>query len=187
MRFIQPHHFRNVSVQTIDDVETYVQQEDLFLGFSTGNLLTTYFNDGTISESDHEKFIAAVFAFYCESLRYIFKKMYCAMIHFGNMHNGLIVFNVRMHAGQMLNILLNGTPAVSSSIIYEIEGLYEQFVEFKCLSDDELPTDTLKDAILSEHDDGSIEYRMDTIWYHISKRGVWLEIMIVFLCFLNVH
>ena len=115
------------------------------------------------------------------------KRCIVTMIHFGNMHNGLIVFNVRMHAGQMLNILLNGTPAVSSSIIYEKEGLYEQFVEFKCLSDDELPTDTLKDAILSEHDDGSIEYRMDTIWYHISKRGVWLEITIVFLCFLNVH
>ena len=40
-------------------------------------------------------------------------------------------------------------------------------VEFKGLSD--LPTDTLKDAILSEYDDGLIEYRKDTIWYHISK------------------
>ena len=76
MLFIQPHHPRNVSVETLDDVETYVQQEDFFGGgVSTRNLLTTYFNDGTISESDHEKFIAAVFAFYCESLRYIFKKM----------------------------------------------------------------------------------------------------------------
>ena len=33
MGFIQPHHLRNVSVETIDDVETYVQQENLFFGF----------------------------------------------------------------------------------------------------------------------------------------------------------
>ena len=32
----------------------------------------------------------------------------------------------------------------------------ERFVEFKCLSDDELPNDTLKDLILSECDSGSI-------------------------------
>lgn len=41
---------------------------------------------------------------------------------------------------------------------YKIECLQAQFVEFKCLSNDELPTDTLKHAILSEHDDGSTEY-----------------------------
>ena len=117
MRFIQPHHHRNISVETIDYVETYVQQEDLYLGFSTRNLLTTYFNDSTISESDHEKFIAAVFTFYRESLRHMFKKYIMTMIHFGNMHNGLIILNVRIHAGQMLNISLNGTPTVSSSII----------------------------------------------------------------------
>ena len=46
---------------------------------------------------------------------------------------------------------------------YEIEHLYEQFVEFKCLSDHELPAGKIKDAILSEHADVSIEYRMNTI------------------------
>lgn len=45
----------------------------------------------------------------------------------------------------------------------------ERFVEFKCLSDDELPNDTLKDLILSECDGGSIEYQMETISCHISK------------------
>ena len=53
MHFIQPHHLGNVSV----DAETYVQQENFFRGFSTHNLLTKYFNDCAISESDHEKFI----------------------------------------------------------------------------------------------------------------------------------
>lgn len=33
MHFIQPHHLRNVGVETIGDVETCVQQEDLVLDF----------------------------------------------------------------------------------------------------------------------------------------------------------
>ena len=33
MHFIQSHYLRNVSVETVDDVETYVQQEDLFSDF----------------------------------------------------------------------------------------------------------------------------------------------------------
>ena len=51
--------------------------------------------------------------------------------------------------------------------IYETKCLYAQFVKY--LSNDELPTDISKVTILSEYDDGSVEYRMDTIWYHISK------------------
>ena len=45
----------------------------------------------------------------------------------------------------------------------------ERFVEFKCLSDDDPPNDTLKDLILSECDGGSIEYQMETMSCHISK------------------
>ena len=48
---------------------------------------------------------------------YIQKIYIVTMIHFGNMHNGSIILNVRMYASQMLNILLNDTPTVSSSII----------------------------------------------------------------------
>ena len=64
------------------------------------NLLTKYF-----SKSDDVKFISIIFEVYRED------------IHFGNMHNRLIILNLRMHAGQMLNILLNGTPTVSSLIL----------------------------------------------------------------------
>ena len=53
------------------------------------------------------------------------------MIYFGNMHNPLIILNVRIHASQMLNILLNGTPSFQFNN-YETERLYEKFVEFKC-------------------------------------------------------
>lgn len=45
----------------------------------------------------------------------------------------------------------------------------ERFVEFKCLSDDDPPNDTLKDLILSECDGGSTEFQMETISCHISK------------------
>ena len=45
--------------------------------------------------------------------------MYCDDAY-GNIHNGSIIFNVRMHIDQMLNILLNGTPTVCSSIITKL-------------------------------------------------------------------
>ena len=124
-------------------------------GFSTCNLLTKYFKDGTISESDHERFIIVVlpsiiraYDIYLKNvLRRLFISETCA-----------VILNARMHAGQMLNILLNDTVNSLQFDNYEIERLYKPFVKCKCLCDDELPTDTLIDAILNGHDDGSIEY-----------------------------
>ena len=119
MHFNQPHRLRNVNVETIDDVEKYVKQEDFFCGFSTRNLLTKDFNDSIICESDNEKFIAAAFAFYRESLPYIFKKMYCDDESFSK-HARWIDHFERKDDGQMLNILLNGSPTVSSLTITKL-------------------------------------------------------------------
>ena len=44
---------------------------------------------------------------------------------------------------------------------YEMDKLFEEFIDFKSLSDSELPPGAW------EVDDGSKEYRIDTLWYHI--------------------
>ena len=44
---------------------------------------------------------------------------------------------------------------------YEMDKLFEEFIDFKLLSDSELSLGAL------EVDDGSKEYRIDTLWYHI--------------------
>ena len=46
---------------------------------------------------------------------------------------------------------------------YEMDKLFEEFIDFKSLSDSELPPGAW------EVDDGSKEYRIDTLWYHIQQ------------------
>ena len=46
---------------------------------------------------------------------------------------------------------------------YEMYKLFEEFIDFKSLSDSELPPGAW------EVDDGSKEYRIDTLWYHIQQ------------------
>ena len=43
------------------------------------------------------------------------------------------------------------------------DKLFEEFIDFKSLSDSELPPGAW------EVDDGSKEYRIDTLWYHIQQ------------------
>ena len=56
------------------------------------------------------------------------------MIRFGNMHNGSIILNVRMCAGQMLNNLLNGTPTVSSRIITKLSAYTSNLLNLNALT-----------------------------------------------------
>lgn len=48
----------------------------------------------------------------------------------------------------------------------EKERLYEEFIDFKTLEDEEID---LTEAVLATYDDGSIEYRMDVIWYLLQQ------------------
>ena len=50
-----------------------------------------------------------------------------------------------------------------------MEKLFEEFIDFKSLSHSELSSATWEDAIVREHDYGSKEYRVNTLWYHIQR------------------
>ena len=50
-----------------------------------------------------------------------------------------------------------------------MEKLFEEFIDFKSLSDSEVSSAAWKDAIVTEYNDGSKEYRIDTLWYHIQR------------------
>ena len=50
-----------------------------------------------------------------------------------------------------------------------MEKLYEEFIDFKSLSDSELSSATWEYAIVREYDYGSKEYRINTLWYHIRR------------------
>ena len=44
-----------------------------------------------------------------------------------------------------------------------MEKLFEEFIDFKSLSDSEVSSAAWKDAIVTEYNDGSKEYRIDTL------------------------
>ena len=49
---------------------------------------------------------------------------------------------------------------------YEIERMYEEFVDYKSLTISELPDDALTDAVIQENEHTD-EYRIDVIWYYM--------------------
>ena len=50
-----------------------------------------------------------------------------------------------------------------------MEWLVEEFVAFKTLNKSELSTNALPDNVVKEHDDGSVEYQIDAIWYYLQE------------------
>ena len=52
---------------------------------------------------------------------------------------------------------------------HETDMLYEQFIDYQMVETNEFPSTALNDAILLEHQDGTVEYRIDTIWYHLKQ------------------
>ena len=119
MHFIQPHHLRNVGVETIGDVETYVQQEDLVLDFQPIiywlNILMMVQSPSQIMKSLSQLHLPSIM-----KLTIYVQKKYCDNDSSWNMHSGSIILNVRMYSSQMLNILLSSITKVSSLIITKL-------------------------------------------------------------------
>ena len=119
MHFIQPHHLRNVGVETIGDVETCVQQEDLVLDFQPViywlNILMMVQSPSQIMKSLSWLHLPSIM-----KLTIYVQKKYCDNDSSWNMHGGSIILNVRMYSSQMLNILLSSTTKVFSLIITKL-------------------------------------------------------------------
>ena len=47
---------------------------------------------------------------------------------------------------------------------YKLEKLFKELIDFKYLSDSELSSAAWEDFIVRDYDDGSEEYRINTLW-----------------------
>ena len=65
----------DITVDLLDDPENYLPLEEIFVGFTTKNLLKKLFNDGEIDKLQYDNVLEAARAFYKESLRCVIKKM----------------------------------------------------------------------------------------------------------------
>ena len=78
-------------------------------------------------------------------------------------HNVWINFFNRENAHwDDVNYFVEGYESILNFDEYSYELLYDQFHEYKLVNENEIK---LEEAIISEYNDGSKDYRMDTIWY----------------------
>ena len=68
---MKPDAFRvnDITVDLLDDPENYLPLEEIFVGFTTKNLLKKLFNDGEIDKLQYDNVLEAARALYKESLR----------------------------------------------------------------------------------------------------------------------
>ena len=152
----------------IDNENNYLPLDDIYIGFSTRNLLNKKVNDSEVSLATRNKFLNAVISFYRISLRYTLLKMnvdstfweMAQWIDFGSRHDAKwshVEYFVQKYEG----ILQYDTQ--------EMDKLYEEFVDYKTLTDSEMPAAAWEDAVIREYEDGTSEYRIDTLWYYIQS------------------
>ena len=164
-RFLQPECLDNVSLEILENKDNFLPLTETHVGFSTMMTLRRLYEEGLISKHDKFKQLEAAQAFYQSSLEYVLKKM--AFKDEFWIHAVWINFSNRKSAKwDSVNYFLTKYCDLLNMNERKYDHLYEEFQDFKLLNDDELD---LSDAILTTYDDGSIEYRMDTIWYILQE------------------
>ena len=73
IRFMKPDAFQvnDITVDLIDDPEKCLPLEEIFVGFTTKNLLKKLLNDGETDKLQYNSVLEAACAFYKESLKYV--------------------------------------------------------------------------------------------------------------------
>ena len=161
-RFLQTCLLDNLTEDVIDDESNYVLSEDIFLGLVTRNLLWKKVEDGDLSVGQHDNLIKATIAFYRQSLWYTLLKMNVDSSFWESAQ--WIDFDSRQNAKwSHIEYFLEKHKVILQYDDYKMDKLFEEFINFKSLSDSELPLGAW------EVDDGSKEYRIDTLWYHIQQ------------------
>ena len=161
-RFLQTCLLDNLTEDVIDDESNYVLSEDIFLGLVTRNLLWKKVEDGDLSVGQHDNLIKATIAFYRQSLWYTLLKMNVDSSFWESAQ--WIDFDSRQNTKwSLIEYFLEKHKVILQYDDYKMDKLFEEFINFKSLSDSELPLGAW------EVDDGSKEYRIDTLWYHIQQ------------------
>ena len=155
----------DITVDLIDDPENYLTLEEVFIGFTTQNLLKKLFNGGEIDKLQYNNVLEAGRALYKESLRYVVKKI--DMIDTLWKHAVWVDFFSRETAKWTdIEYFISRFEGIIQFDNQEIDMLYEEFVDYKTLSINDLLEDVLTDAVTQENKNLD-EYRIYIIWYYL--------------------
>ena len=118
--------------------------------------------DGDLSEGQRDKFSETAVVFYTENLQYTLLKMGVDSSFWEIAQ--WIDFQSRQDAKwSQVEYFVEKYKGFLQYNDYEMEKLFEEFIDFKSLSDSEVSSAAWKDAIVTEYNDGSKEYRIDTL------------------------
>ena len=118
--------------------------------------------DGDLSEGQRDKFSETAVVFYTENLQYTLLKMGVDSSFWEIAQ--WIDFQSRQDAKwSQVEYFVEKYKGFLQYNDYETEKLFEEFIDFKSLSDSEVSSAAWKDAIVTEYNDGSKEYRIDTL------------------------
>ena len=167
MRILTPQAIKNgVSLESINDSTCYFPLEKVFCGFSTKNLMDKMLREGDITQTQYNTCLRGAQAFYKEYLEYVLTKM--DMLETLWSHACWADFSNRENSSWSdVEYFVNNFSSILQFDKQEMNLLYEQFVDFQTLSEEELPNGALADAIIKEFEDvdgkAQNEYRMNLI------------------------
>lgn len=177
-RIIKPGVLQGVSsIAEIDlsDEAIFIDARSMFLGGTTKFTLNRLRNNGSISENDYTKVHHGAFHYFKDALKYIQEKFPISNEVICN--STWIDVEKRLQAKwENVEFFLEKFASVSFMDTIKHDNLYEEFVDFRSLSDDDIgqPAWTEAKVIDGVDEDGNtlVHYRVDVLWYHIAQMKV---------------
>ena len=177
-RIIKPEVMQSVSSVTkidLNDDAIFIDARSVFLGGTTKFTLNRLRNDGSISENDYMKVHYGALHYFKDALKYILEKF--------PINNEVICNSIWIDVEKRLQakwenveFFLEKFASVSFMDTIKQDNLYEEFVDFRTLSDDDIGQTAWTEAkvIDGEDEDGNalLHYRVDVLWYHIAQLKV---------------
>ena len=165
------------SVTKIDlnDDAIFIDARSIFLGGTTKFTLNRLRNDGSISENDYMKVHYGALHYFKDALKYILEKF--------PISNEVICNSIWIDVEKRLQaewenveFFLEKFASVSFMDTIKQDNLYEEFVDFRTLSDNDIGQTAWTEAkvIDGEDEDGNtlLHYRVDVLSYHIAQLKV---------------
>ena len=159
---------QGITLESLADEENYLPIKDVYVGLTTKKLLQRKFENGEITQKQHDTCLLGAQSFYRTSLEYVLTKMdmretlwsHAVWINF---------FRREESSWSNVEYFVHNFKSLLQFDDHETDMLYEQFIDYQMVETNEFPSTALNDAILLEHQDGTVEYRIDTIWYHLKQ------------------
>ena len=152
------------------NTENHKHPEYMYLGLLTKSTLNKLFEDGTISDSQKDKFLAAVHAFYERSFKYGMEKL---PIDDPVLKNAVFVDFPKCENVDLDNISLFVERFDLNMEASAVNKLSEEFLDYQ-LDDAGIPDSVWTEATVKVENNADNDvkkefYRMDVLWGYLGK------------------